>query len=195
MKNLIKKLIDSCKKNLRDESGMSLIELIVAMVIVAMLLGVSTMYLPTYRDQQMLRQAALDVNDSLRLAQTKALTTESGNANWYSWSVESDSSTVCSAQTGRKSIVIQSDAPNSSPLCVGFDEKDHGKVQITPEGLSLYFQTKTGRIFSSDKTTRANTNIEIKHINMQSTGSNAYRLSINNDSIGYQAAKVGDRQY
>jgi prepilin-type N-terminal cleavage/methylation domain-containing protein len=167
------------QKFTQTESGMTLIELLVAMTIVGILLAATTTMLPYYRDNQMLKQGSLDLNDSLRYAQTLALEKDKNSHEYVEWKLI-DEHKIC---------VISSKEREANPNCenAGKIYEFDKKLNITTNLENIYFQGGTANIYDdSDFGTAGLANIEVavKHSNRSQIGDTYYGVKIAANSFG-----------
>ena len=138
MKSIISKIYDSL---LKPSSGMTLIELIVAITIVVIMLAGTVVFLPYYRDNQALKQGSLDLNDSLRYAQTKSLS--QNEDNYTVWKIlEGDDPKIC--VISGKDYETDSECSSSGKI---FELSD--KLSIVTNVPIIFWQGKTGMMYNS----------------------------------------------
>jgi len=166
---------------------MTLVELIIAMVIASIMIGSAAVFLPNYRDMQTLKQSSLDLNDSLRYAQTLALGKQTDD--YVSWKImeKDDEKLIC---------VIDKRNLEEDPECESlgkiFDVSP--KISIQSNFTDIYFQGNTGVMYNdTDFDTAAIINGEVRliHTNRDEVGDTYYGMilasnsfSLNQDSIG-----------
>ncbi len=176
MKRFLTKIL---QKFMNIESGMTLIELIVAISIVAILLAATTTMLPYYRDSQLLKQGGLDLNDSLRYAQTMALEKDKNSNEYVAWKLL-DVHKVCVIDS--KELAKDANCEQSRKI-FEFDKK----LNITSNLDNLYFQGGTANIYDSDDFTTADLariEVAVKHSNRSQIGDTYYGVKIAANSFG-----------
>lgn len=180
------------RKLLDNESGFTLVELIVAIAIMVILLGAAITYFPAYRNQQVLRQGSLDVNNSLRQTQTLAFAPDVDDSDYYVWQINEGGADVGCLTEKYISIVSQSevgeDVTNSNNI-ICLDDK----VLIETDFDALYFQVQTGKIYSDETlTTPAYGQIKVEHTAMQKDSDYYYNIGIYNDSFDLLSSDLGE---
>ena len=134
---------------LKSSKGMTLIEIIVAVVMIVLLMGVTMVYLPGYRNQQLIEQMSKDVEDSLRQAQTLAYNPEDSKALYYRWQINTDSASDEKCGDNDFIVITSSSKPDQviDKLCLD------GRIDLAQIDIAdndLYFQVKSGRIFEDN---------------------------------------------
>ncbi len=184
MKNIINKI----SKWMKSESGMTLVELIVAMVIASIMIGSAAVFLPNYRDTQMLKQSNLDLNDSLRYAQTLALGKQTDDyVNWKIMDVD-----------GEKQIcVIDKNNLEEDPECESLGKIFNigKKVDLESNFLDIYFQGNTGVMYNDPDFETAvvlSGEIRLIHINKDEAGDMYYGVILSSNSFSMNQDIIGE---
>jgi len=176
MQNIFQKL----REVLFSEQGITLVELIIAITVMVLMLGITSIYLPTYRANQVKKQAALDLNDSLRYAQSLAVSPSNENIKYYHWNYNPDTN----------EITILDDA-DKLERTVRFDGGD--KVAIVSNIDDIYIKTKTPGLYADPSlTTEAVGSIQIFHISQQKANDMFYQINVANNSFNLTREIVGE---
>ncbi len=155
------------KQFFSEQAGITLVELIIAITVMVMMLGITSIYLPTYRASQLKRQAALDLNDSLRFAQSLAASPESGDIEFYHWHYDEDDN-----------LIMITDDSGDNERIFNFDSAD--KVLVVTDIEDIYIKTKTPVMYSDEAlTTEAVGSIQIYHISQTDVDNLYYKMSDN----------------
>lgn len=188
---MIRYLIKISQKINQYESGMTLVELIVAMTIVVIMLAGTVVFLPYYRDNQALKQGSLDLNDSLRYAQTKSL---SQNEEEYTvWKVLTDATepTLC---------VIQNSDYSLDQICQNLGKKFtlSNKLNIVTNVPEIFFQGKSGMMYNSPDFENASLisgEARLIHINHDRVGDMYYGVVLDANSFSVVQGDVSDATF
>jgi|GEM_PF-3213816 len=173
-------MIQFIKKFISENTGITLVELIIAITVMTMMLGISAIYLPTYRANQVKKQAALDLNDSLRFAQSLAASPESGEIEYYHWRYDEDANNM---------VVTDSNGENERVF--NFDSAD--KIEVNSNINDIYIKTKAPAMYADeDLTVEVAGTIQIYHIAMKSDSDLFYQINISNNSFNITRERVGD---
>lgn len=168
------------KKFIKENTGITLIELVIAITVMTMMLGITAIYLPTYRANQVKKQAALDLNDSLRFAQSLAASPESGDIEFYHWHYDTDANNM-----------IVTDSNDANERVFKFDSAD--KIEIVTNIEDIYIKTKTPALYADeDLTTEAAGTIQVYHNAMKSENDLFYQINVSNNSFNITREKVGE---
>ncbi|HPH78722.1 MAG TPA: prepilin-type N-terminal cleavage/methylation domain-containing protein [bacterium] len=173
-----------------DESGMTLIELIVAMTIVAILSAATVTILPYYRDQQLLKQGGLDLNDSLRYAQTLALEKDKNSEEFVVWKLVDDHK-ICVIDN--KEYAVDPDCENTGQV-YDFDKK----LSVVAGLDELFFQGGTGNIYENsdfDTADLAKIQVAITHSNRSEVGDTYYGVKIAANSFGLMSSTINENSF
>ncbi len=175
MKSLLSKIYINL---IKPSSGMTLIELIVAMTIVVIMLAGTVVFLPYYRDNQALKQGSLDLNDSLRFAQTLSLSQQ--EEQYTVWKItDSTEPQICVIDD--VGYVNDSNCENSGKK---FDLSN--KLNIETNIREIFFQGKTGIMYNSSEFATASMvegDIRLIHINHENVGDIYYAVNLNANSF------------
>ncbi|MFA4930426.1 MAG: prepilin-type N-terminal cleavage/methylation domain-containing protein [Patescibacteria group bacterium] len=179
-------------KIFKNQSGFTLVELLIAIAIMVMLLGAAITYLPAYRNQQVLRQGSLDVNNSLRQAQTLAFAPDENNVDYYVWEILDNGADVgCLTENYISVWAGLKPAPTEPAHTTCLDDKI--LIDFVDGVDKLYFQVQTGKIFADDAlSVPAYGQIEVKHTAMQDVDDYYYNIGIYNDSFDLLNSTVGE---
>ncbi len=142
----------------------------------------TTIYLPNYRANQLLKQAALDVNDSLRYAQSLSLSLRGDDTNYYVWDLDPELPQV-----------VISDENDNELKRISYDDDNHQLMTIDADFSPLYFQAKTGSIYSDVAlSTRAQGEIKVIHSQLADDGRRYYSIEIYNNSFNLESKILGE---
>lgn len=164
----------------RSSSGMTMIEILMAMAIILLLMGVTMISLPRYRDSQTLEQVSKDVNDTLRQAQTWALSPNMPKAEYYVWDIKTGAADDEQCPN-RQYIGVMADVEDAYEKKTCLDDK----VNLQAENIGpLYFEVKTGKIFNDEALTiPANGKLTIEHDNHPGDSGLYYEINIVADTF------------
>lgn len=187
MKNKIFKIYSEL---LKVKSGMTLIELIVAMTIVVIMLAGTVVFLPNYRDNQALKQGSLDLNDSLRYAQTKSLS--QNDTEYTVWKVlNGDDPKIC--VIGGVDYKTDSECATSGKI---FELSD--KLSIVTNVPIIFWQGKTGTMFNSPDFETASLisgEARLIHINHSEQGDMYYGVTMAANSFSLEQNSISEDTY
>ncbi len=180
------KIKEKLKSLYQANSGMTLVEILIATAIIVVLMGVSMISLPRYRDGRTLEQASKDVNDTLRQAQTLALSPDTPKAEYYLWEIKTgaDDDSQC-ANTQYVSIVADVEGATERKTCLD----NRVNLQAT-NGNQLYFEVKTGNIYSDAALSDgASDKLTLEHDNHPGDAGLYYEINVtaNTFSLGKEA--------
>jgi len=145
-----------------------------------MMLGITAIYLPTYRANQVKKQAALDLNDSLRFAQSLAASPESGEIEYYHWQYDQDANNV-----------LVTDDEGENMRVFNFDSAD--KIEIFTSIDDIYIKTKTPAMYADeDLTVEAAGIMYVVHIAQKTANNLYYQISISNNSFNISRGTVDE---
>lgn len=177
----MKSLLKNLKNFYFKDHGITLVELIIAITVMVMMLGISSIYLPTYRANQVKKQAALDLNDSLRFAQSLAASPEGSDTKYYHWHYDAD--------TNQITIMDDQDA---NQRVFKFDGEEKVKVVIDPALTDIYVKTKTPVMYQDEGLTQeAAGKIQIYHIAQTDANNLFYQISVSNNTFNLTREVVG----
>lgn len=198
MNNLNKKLAILSK----SQSGMTLVEILVALGIMAIMLTATLTMLPQYRSNQQLRQASLDIMNSLRKAQTLAMAPDDADADGYVW-VSNKGHLFCERGNDRMIAIVpvkkgidpldpNNEKPLSKDKCFEYDNfYGASKIKFQNAITSIYFEAKTGKMSSNFNFNDSGftTTIKFSHITAQN-GDLAYIISVKDNNFRLERGKI-----
>lgn len=188
----------------KSQLGMTLVEILVALGIMAIMMTATITYLPNYRANQQLRQTSLDIMNSLRKGQTLAIAPDDSEADGYMWVQDKEGKYCGTSYLGKGRVIAlvpikkgqDNMAENSNDAniklqvskdkCFAYDNYYAGsKIKFKSTLPTMYFEVKTGRIFTDNSLSikvAGNQEIKFQHINTK-PGGLAYIVKIVNDNF------------
>lgn len=185
------KIKEKLKGLYQANSGMTMIEILVAIAIIVVLMGVTMISLPRYRDSKTLEQASKDINDTLRQAQTLALSPNIPNAKYFVWEIKAGA-TDDEQCPDRQYIGVVADVEGAIEKKTCLDTK----VNLQTDNIgALYFEVKTGNIFSdSALTVPANGKLTMEHTNHPGDSDLYFEININANTFSLGKEVVASDQ-